>query len=211
MDCYQKDIHAAKYLVQRAKESNFNIICLGPLTNIALACCLDPGFAKKIDNIYIMGGTLSGKGNKDFNIEYNFATDPEAAYKVFKKFSSIHLVPWEASPEFLIPDEYYEKMLNQNCKKAKFLADTHQQRLNRLKRIMICDGFTPMIAIDPSICEEIHELEAKVYTQGDAAGQVSFAWPTYTHKYDKAKVNCKVYSKFKIEETMDLLLRSLYE
>lgn len=46
-----------------------------------------------------------------------------------------------------------------------------------------------MVAIDPSICEEVFELEAKVFTDGEAAGQISYAWPDYVLDYDKEKVN----------------------
>lgn len=78
-DCIVEDVHAASYLVKRAKEGNFNLICIGPLTNIALALCLDSKFHERIDNIYIMGGTIHGKGNVTHNSEYNFFYDPEAA------------------------------------------------------------------------------------------------------------------------------------
>lgn len=136
-DCIDEKVHAAQYLVKRAKQGNFRLICLGPLTNIALACCLYPKFATKIDRIYIMGGTVFGRGNAEFNREFNFAADPEAAHKVFKKFKNIHLVPWEASPNFAIPEEDYEHLQNPEFPKAKFLAASHSGQMKRLNKMMI--------------------------------------------------------------------------
>jgi inosine-uridine nucleoside N-ribohydrolase len=208
-DWIEEKKHAALFLIEKAKKSNFNIICLGPLTNIALACCLYPKFPQKINNIYIMGGTYLGKGNAEFNWEYNFLADPESAHKIFKCFKNIHLVPWEASPDFKIPEKYYEIIKNLDTPKGKFYRDSHSFQYGRLNKYMLCDDFTPMVAIDPNIWEDVNELEGKVYTQGDAAGQVSYGWPSYTPKYNKETVNCKVYHKFKVEETMDILISSL--
>ena len=156
-----------------------------------------------------MGGTILGKGNTQFNIEFNFAADPEALLRVFKDFKMINLIPWEASPEFVIPLEDYEELQNPAHPKAKFLAGVHADQMKRLRKIMICDGFTPIVAIDSTVCDSIEELQAKVYTQGDAAGQISYAWPKYTSHYNKKKVNCRVYHDFDIKKTMKILLKSL--
>ena len=36
------------------------LVALAPLTNIALACRLDPDFTKRLKHIYIMGGNVEG-------------------------------------------------------------------------------------------------------------------------------------------------------
>ena len=136
-----------------------------------------------------MGGTIYGRGNTDYNLEYNFYADPEAICRVFKEFKMINLVPWEASPEFVIPIDDYEELTDPSHPKSLFLSRTHWGQMKRMNKYMICDGFTPMVAIDPTICETVDELPAKVYTQGDAAGQISYAWPKYSGLYDKSKIN----------------------
>lgn len=72
-----------------------SLLCIGPLTNIALALNLDSTIATKVHEVYIMGGTLLGKGNMTKNTEFNFAIDPHAARIVFKSFPLINLIPWE--------------------------------------------------------------------------------------------------------------------
>ena len=36
------------------------LVCIGPLTNLALALRLDPSFGRKLKECYIMGGNYSG-------------------------------------------------------------------------------------------------------------------------------------------------------
>ncbi|CAI2375799.1 unnamed protein product [Moneuplotes crassus] len=209
MDCYNDEVTAAQYLVRRAKESEINLICLGPLTNIAIACFLYPQFPSRINKIFVMGGTILGKGNTSVNAEFNFLADPEATFRVFKSFKMVDIVPWEASPTFVIPEEYYDELTDPDKPKSRFIANTHWDQLKRLKKLMICDGFTPMVAIDPSICDSCEELHCEVFLQGDAQGQISYAWPNFTSLSSKEKINCRVHYDFDVEKTMKILLSSL--
>lgn len=62
------------------------IICIGPLTNLALAILHKPEIANLIQGVYIMGGTCEAKGNtRDLATEFNARMDPEAFYIVLKK------------------------------------------------------------------------------------------------------------------------------
>ena len=48
------------------------LVALGPLTNVALACKLDEGFAGVVKEVVIMGGTTRAKGNVSLTGEFNF-------------------------------------------------------------------------------------------------------------------------------------------
>jgi inosine-uridine nucleoside N-ribohydrolase len=37
------------------------LLCLGPLTNVALAIRMDPNFCTNVKEIFIMGGNIEGK------------------------------------------------------------------------------------------------------------------------------------------------------
>jgi inosine-uridine nucleoside N-ribohydrolase len=39
------------------------LLCLGPLTNVALALRLDPKFLTKLKNLVVLGGSVEGKYN----------------------------------------------------------------------------------------------------------------------------------------------------
>nr|CAD7447346.1 unnamed protein product [Timema bartmani] len=85
------------------KTGEITIVCLGPLTNIALAVRLDPLFLGKVKQVIILGGSVEGVGNIAPGIEFNFYMDPEADFivlnstdmRVSPAVSPIQLMPWE--------------------------------------------------------------------------------------------------------------------
>lgn len=55
-----------------------SLLCLGPLTNVALAIRLDPKFLENLKEIFVLGGSDSGKLGIYNHILYFFSaeTDP---------------------------------------------------------------------------------------------------------------------------------------
>jgi purine nucleosidase len=81
------DEDAAHFLIRQvhAHPHEVTIYAAGPLTNIALALAIDPGFAALTKGIVIMGGSLSPQtDDPEFAThprhEFNFWFDPEAAH-----------------------------------------------------------------------------------------------------------------------------------
>lgn len=99
----------------------WQLYCLGPLTNIAIALQLNPrlfanlGSAEhNIPGLIVMGGAMHGKGNASLCSEFNFASDPEAARVVFNNRSASipHLVvTWELTVALSLPWEVFDRML----------------------------------------------------------------------------------------------------
>lgn len=58
------------------------VVAVGPLTNVALAIRLDPGFVDRIAGLVLMGGSAA-TGNVTAAAEFNVWADPEAAAIVF--------------------------------------------------------------------------------------------------------------------------------
>jgi purine nucleosidase len=78
-----------------AAPGEITVVCIGPLTNIAMAAIKDPEFVRNVKALYIMGGSNNARGNITAAAEYNFYVDPEAAKTVFEAgFASITVVPW---------------------------------------------------------------------------------------------------------------------
>lgn len=89
--------HGVDALIRLAAEApgELTIVCIGPLTNIAMAAIKDPSFVANVKALYIMGGSNNARGNITAAAEYNFYVDPEAARTVFEAgFTSIVVVPW---------------------------------------------------------------------------------------------------------------------
>lgn len=50
------DEAAPEWLVETANRQPFHLVALGPLTNVATACRLEPGFAGRLLGLTVMGG-----------------------------------------------------------------------------------------------------------------------------------------------------------
>jgi purine nucleosidase len=79
-----------------AHPGQLNVLALGPLTNLALACMLDPGLPQRCRRFVVMGGAVGAHGNTRVPAaEFNLAFDPEAAAMVFARWPGIQLIDWE--------------------------------------------------------------------------------------------------------------------
>lgn len=79
--------------------ADVSLLCLGPLTNIALAFRTFGDLAHKVAFLYIMGGNSQAVGNTSSSAEFNFFMDPEAAHIVLSSSRPVTLLPWETCTE----------------------------------------------------------------------------------------------------------------
>lgn len=89
------DVEAPRAILRLAAESStpITLICLGPLTNLALALALDrPLLKQQVAEIVLMGGEPCAHGNVTPVAEFNFWCDPEAAQMVLHGGIPIRLV-----------------------------------------------------------------------------------------------------------------------
>lgn len=80
-----------------------DLLFIGPLTNLALALSLEPGIARGIGHLVVMGGTLHGRGNTTPAAEFNVFADPEAAAVAFAADIPTTVVPWEPCRDHAMP------------------------------------------------------------------------------------------------------------
>ena len=64
----------------RAHPGKVTLLSIGPLTNLALAARLEPGFIAQVKEVIVMGGSSDADGESP---EFNIRCDPEAAHIVF--------------------------------------------------------------------------------------------------------------------------------
>jgi purine nucleosidase len=101
-----------------ARRGKFTLIALGPLTNVAQALARDPSLARRIERIYIMGGSTThgnlccGAGDgTDHGQEFNFWADPAAAQRVFSALSGkIHLTALDATDFVPITFDFADRL-----------------------------------------------------------------------------------------------------
>lgn len=77
----------------RASPGEVTLLCIGPLTNVALALAEEPALPELVDEVWVMGGAVNAKGNVTPAAEYNVWVDPDAARRVLDAFE-VTLVDW---------------------------------------------------------------------------------------------------------------------
>ena len=100
-------------------DSVWQLVTLGPLTNIALALRLCPTLFDNLGNsetpgVVCMLGAMEAKGNSNLTSEFNVHCDPEAAKIVFhhKQRIPIQMVSWELTVNCAMTWEFYDRWIN---------------------------------------------------------------------------------------------------
>lgn len=105
--------HAVNKIYELVMErpKDVTIICLGPLTNLAIGLRMYGDMALNIKEVYLIGGNNKGAGNTTKAAEYNFYIDSEAASIVLDTVKCpIIILPWETC---------FDKSLNMSMVTAK--------------------------------------------------------------------------------------------
>ena len=114
---------AVNALIRLTKEyDDINLIAIGPLTNVALACLIDPDLPNRVKSFTVMGGAHQCKGNISLASEFNINCDPEAAKICIDRFSMTRMLTWETSYKCHIPWDIWTQITKSDTKYAKFLT-----------------------------------------------------------------------------------------
>ncbi|MBB6646065.1 nucleoside hydrolase [Halobellus ruber] len=89
------DRFAPDYIVDaaRAHPGEITLVCIAPLTNVALALRKEPELNDLLDSVWVMGGNVNCLGNVTPAAEYNFWVDPDAAKMVLNELD-VTLLDW---------------------------------------------------------------------------------------------------------------------
>jgi purine nucleosidase len=98
---------AAELIVERvmAAPGEITLIAVGPLTNVALATCLEPRIVEHVRELIVMGGAATVPGNVTPLAEANFHNDPEAASIVMAAGYRLALVGLDVTLRAIITPE----------------------------------------------------------------------------------------------------------
>ena len=89
----------------RARPGFYDILALGPLSNVAEAIRIDPQFPSLVRSLAWMGGSAIARGNVTETAEFNAHADAPAAAACLGAFPprAVTVVPWEATVASEIP------------------------------------------------------------------------------------------------------------
>lgn len=74
---------AAIVRLAAARPGELTLVCVGPLTNLAIALNVEPDLPSLLRRVVVMGGAFTVPGNVTPAAEFNVFADPEAASQVF--------------------------------------------------------------------------------------------------------------------------------
>ena len=151
------------------------MLCIGPLTNLALAIKLEPKLPSLLKKLVVMGGTTEGKGNQGCSSEFNFYTDPEAASIVFKSFEQepatkpkLILFVWEACIKHKLTWEFFDNLIGRNkkgpthagfllgeiCGAMEKISRNATNPMHKLVEFSACDMFAAAVLADQTLITE---------------------------------------------------------
>lgn len=97
-------------------ETNVTVICLGPVSNIALINSLFPKLARKIKKLIILGGVFFEKGNMSPVAEFNTINDPYALRNVLTIDCPKVIIPINVCRQVLMQESDFNRITNRKLK-----------------------------------------------------------------------------------------------
>jgi pyrimidine-specific ribonucleoside hydrolase len=178
-------VPAAELMVKTINNSPVPVMLFisGSHTNLAEALRLDPGIAKNIRAVYIMGGSIYQPGNINSDwpaidnsvAEWNIWVDPVAAREVFESGLPLHLVPLDATRQVVWTGSDLPGWAESSAPEAELAGKLLQWMLNSWsdKGVFIWDLVTAVQASTPLVCKEV-ALDVNIITEsGPEQGQTA--------------------------------------
>ncbi len=174
--------HALDKIIEvvQAHPGEVEIVTLGPLTNLALACLKAPEIARQVKSVFVMGGSGVGPGNITPVAEFNIYVDAEAAQIVVNSGLPLTFVGWDVSTdETFITQADIDRLIASGSEVARFCVRCNES----LKAYNLAswgkvgfdlpDPVTLITALYPAIITE--QVRAYAYVEhksADTYGQV---------------------------------------
>lgn len=163
----------------QSRNKKIHLLCLGPLTNIAIALTKDKSIATGIEKIVMMGGAIDGLGNvvgKDFgkahpNSEYNIYLDALAAEKVFSSGIPVELIPLKATDSVPMDREFIEKLEGiAKTTAARFVAQVSASFVKSQPTVDVYywDPLAAVILVDPTVGLNKKTMKIKINLQKES-------------------------------------------
>lgn len=96
--------------IVNANPGEITILCIGPVTNVALALLKEPSLRKKIKNVVSMAGTIYYPGNATPSSEYNVFCDPESFDILLRSGIDLTIVPLDVTYQCLFTKAHVERL-----------------------------------------------------------------------------------------------------
>jgi len=211
----------SKYQVERGSDfliekimsnpGEITLVCIAPLTNIALAIRQEPRIVEKVKEVFIMGGALRHEGNTTMLAEFNTYVDPHAAHIVFHSGMPMTLTPLDVTYQCIFTKDDLNRLLKINSSITTFIADATRfymefhDEYQKIDGCVINDPMTLALTFMPEICD-YKELYIDVDLSGGVGMGNTFA--DFYHMTQKP-ANMKVALGIRPRDFMELFLERM--
>ncbi|MDQ3044091.1 MAG: nucleoside hydrolase, partial [Chloroflexota bacterium] len=158
--------------VATARPGEITLICVGPLTNLAIALNVEPQLPKLLAGLVIMGGAFNVGGNVTPHAEFNIFADPDAAAQVFAaRFRSCRVVGLDVTQQACLTRTDWERVADLPSAAARL---THQVcrrcfEVRGVNDVYLHDPLTVAATIDSTLLTWARG-HVEVSTDGDQRG-----------------------------------------
>lgn len=154
------DIRGPAAIIRLAGErpGELTLVCVGPLTNLAIALNVEPNLPELLKAVVLMGGAYHVPGNTTPAAEFNILVDPEAAEQVFAApFRSLTAVGLDVTEHVSLGRADWD-MANGDeslAPSASLLREVGKFAFGNLKRdrFALHDPLAVAVAVDPQLIE----------------------------------------------------------
>ena len=201
------------FLIEKIMSSpgEITLVCIGPLTNIALAIRQEPRIVGNVKEVFVMGGAIRHEGNTTPLAEFNTYVDPHAAHIVYHSGMPITLTPLDVTYQCIFLKDDLNRLLKIDSPITKFIADAtrfYMEFHNEYQKIDGCvinDPLTLMLTFMPELCDY-----QELYVDVDLSGGVSMGniFADFYHMTGKP-ANMKVALAVKPRDFMEVFLQRM--
>jgi inosine-uridine nucleoside N-ribohydrolase len=171
-------------MVRHAQErpGEITLVCLGPLTNLAIALNVEPDLPKLLKSVVVMGGAFWTPGNikPHRHAEFNLYEDPEAADQVFRAdWNQLMAVGLDVTHQAPVTPEVWSLILDADSPPAQIIQALYRSRVENPEtgQSYIHDAMAVAAALDPDLIswephsiamqmDEIHRGESRIVDGG---------------------------------------------
>lgn len=171
-------IDAARFIVDQilAHPNEITLLCIAPLTNVAMALSLEPKIASLVKEVVVMGGSIDRGGNVTPAAEANIINDPHAADRVLTAGWPVTLVGIDVTYQVIMTNSYLKALSEKIGTVGRFIWDISRFYAGFYNKILDIDGLCPhdSVALTYILAPELFVTQrgaVRVPTHGIAIGQ----------------------------------------
>jgi purine nucleosidase len=163
--------HSVEFLIEKIMSApgEITLVCIGPLTNVAIALRKEPGIINAVKDVIIMGGAIRHQGNASPLAEFNVYVDPHAAHMVYHSGMPITLVPLDVTYQCILTHADVERLQRLESPISRFIADStrfymeYHDEYQQIDGCIINDPLALALTFAPEVCDyETHFVDVDI-------------------------------------------------